>query len=266
MSQQFVTFVPPPGPGALPAPPPPPVPPVPPAFADALAVRRAVFVDEQRCALANEQDADDARSCHWVAYASVARRPQGAAPADAAAVGEDRTVDGSADGPPAATQVPAATIRLVPPPHAPHPLPGSVDNEPSALERTAGARPTAWHDGREAYVKLGRLATLARFRGLGLGRLLVAAALAWAAAHAEALRGGPAGAVAREREREREVAEGLAGGGRETEWRGLVMVHAQRDVVPFYERLGFEVDPELGEWWEEHILHVGMWRRIALEK
>ena len=265
MSQQFITFVPPPGPGALPSPPPPPFPPVPSAFHDALTVRRAVFVDEQRCALENEQDADDARSCHWVAYASVSRRNRGASNQPSSAGASATGASGSPD-PPSATQVPAATIRLVPPPHAPHPLPGSVDSDPPAPDGPDGLQPTAWHDGREAYVKLGRLATVRAFRGLGLGRLLVSAALEWAAAHREALRGGPAGALEREREREREVAAGVMGWGREREWRGLVMVHAQKDVVPFYESCGFAVDPELGEWWEEHILHVAMWRRIALEK
>ena len=45
---------------------------VPKAFLDAMSVREAVFVTEQGVPLANEFDADDARSCHWVVYASVA--------------------------------------------------------------------------------------------------------------------------------------------------------------------------------------------------
>lgn len=50
-------------------------------------------------------------------------------------------------------------------------------------------------------------------------------------------------------------------------WNGLVCVHAQKQVVPFWEKFGFKVDDEMGEWWEEGIPHVGMFNRLEdLEK
>ena len=186
-------------------------------------------------------------------------------------------------------KLPIATIRLVPPPHAPHPKPGSVDgvggawpasssHASSAMDHArnghmARDRVTSLHDGRESYVKLGRLATLKEYRGLGLGRRMVTATLDWASRNAEAIRAAGRGAdwesgrarkgsvegegVARERERE-------MGKGEEEEWRGLVLVHAQKGVEHFYRLLGFEKDEELGEWVEEGMDHLAMWKRVDL--
>ena len=123
---------------------------------------------------------------------------------------------------------------------------------------------TAVHDGHEPYVKLGRLATLEEYRGLGLGKLLVTTALEWAARNAEVLRpkvsegegvGLEGEGVAKER-------EGVV---REEGWKGLVLVHAQKGVQGFWRGVGFERDEGLGEWVEEEIVHVGMWRRVRLE-
>lgn len=108
------------------------------------------------------------------------------------------------------------------------------------------------HDGKEPFVKLGRLATLKKYRGLGLGRLLVNTAVEWAAKNKGAIREGK-GAV--QVEREKSVV---------AEWNGLVLVHAQRDVEKFYRSLGFVTDEGLGEWVEEGIQHVGMWRRLEV--
>ncbi|GAB7345261.1 hypothetical protein MBLNU457_3627t2 [Dothideomycetes sp. NU457] len=44
---------------------------IPEVFRDAMSVREQVYVEEQRIPLENEFDTDDARSWHWVAYASV---------------------------------------------------------------------------------------------------------------------------------------------------------------------------------------------------
>lgn len=44
---------------------------IPQGFIDAMIVREQVFVKEQKVPLENEFDEDDARSYHWVAYASV---------------------------------------------------------------------------------------------------------------------------------------------------------------------------------------------------
>lgn len=131
-------------------------------------------------------------------------------------------------------------------------------------------RPTAMHDGHEPYVKLGRLATLSEYRGLGLGRLLVNTAVDWASRHADQVRAG--GQLVRKvgGEGELDVPE-LEGVARERasvekgeEWKGLVLVHAQRGVTRFWERLGFVRDEGLGVWVEEGIEHVGMWRRVGV--
>lgn len=214
-----------------------------------MSIRETVFVHGQSVPLENELDADDPRSWHWVVYASVGA-PKGG-------VSEPRRGSGSG-------RVPVGTLRLVPPPHPPHPDEGgryAIDNTADAAPGGAGAsaaaergenRKTGVHDGVEAYVKLGRLATLEEYRGLGLGRLLVNTALEWVQRHAEEVSQGSADAVERERE------------GAEERWRGLVLVHAQVGVQGFWKGLGFVRDEGLGEWWEEGIRHVGMWRRLEV--
>jgi len=172
-----------------------------------------------------------------------------------------------------------ATVRLVPPPHEKHPKPGSVDgvggewpddSKGGAKEVAGRDRPTAMHDGREPYIKLGRLATLSDYRGLGLGRLLVNTALDWASHHADQFRVG--GQLVRRvsEDVELDVPE-LEGVARERasvdkgeEWKGLVLVHAQRGVTRFWEGMGFVRDEGLGVWVEEGIEHVGMWRRMGV--
>lgn len=149
---------------------------IPRAFCDAMAVREAVFVGEQAVPLEYEHDADDARSCHWVVYAPAAPL----APETAAAV----------------ASVPVGTLRIVPYPQPPHPVPGGryVDNElveASAAAAAAEAESTQWrllpgvdrattfHDGREPYVKVGRLAVLSQYRGRGLAGQLWRATRQW---------------------------------------------------------------------------------------
>ena len=157
-------------------------------FLDAMDVRIEVFCDEQNCALEPELDEDDPRSWHWVAY--------------------DLTEAGR--------RKPVSVIRIVPPPHGPHPN-GFSD-----------------HD-EEPYMKLGRVATIARYRGQGLSRLLTEAAFRWLAAY------------------KNEIAVG---------YNGLVLCHAQVAVEKMYARLGFVTDEKLGRWEEEGIEHLGMWKRI----
>lgn len=217
-----------------------------------MSIRETVFVHEQTVPLANELDADDPRSWHWVVYASVG------APKGPPSHPSDRR--GSTSG-----RVPVGTLRLVPPPHPPHPDAGghyAIDNKADAGPGGRGAsaatergenRATRLHDGKEAYVKLGRLATLRDYRGLGLGRLLVNTALEWVQRHAEEVGRGSGDAVERERE------------GGEERWRGLVLVHAQVGVQGFWSGMGFVRDEGLGEWWEEGIQHVGMWRRLVVK-
>ena len=97
-----------------------------------MAIRVAVFCEEQHCALDAELDVDDGRSWHWVLYETHEDQPS----------------------------APVSVIRIVPPPHEPHPN-GFVDVD------------------EEPYCKLGRVATLKRARGRGLSRMLVDEACKW---------------------------------------------------------------------------------------
>ena len=119
------------------------------------------------------------------------------------------------------------------------------------------------HDGKEPYIKLGRFATLPPFRGQGLGSLLIQKAVEWAQAHPDATRFGWAvepdrGGVARD-----PITEPAPPA--ETDWRGLLLVHAQTQAVPFYVKNGFRLDEELGVWVEENVEHKAMWRRVEVE-
>ena len=260
MSTQFVTLVPPPGPVVYSYPisgnnePLPNS--IPTEFLDAMVVRKHVFVEEQKCRLENEIDDDDARSWHWVVYASVSTAksvPSGNEEKKMlASAGSEFERRKSLGG-----QVPVGTIRLVPPPHTLHPAPGSVDGIGGAKVKTMedGDQKTAMHDGKEIYVKLGRLATVKSYRGLGLGRLLTNAAVDWAAKNKKVLDALPNNPVGRETAKKNNL-----------EWKGLMLVHSQVSAIKFYESVGFVQDKELGIWIEEGIEHVGMWRRLDVGK
>jgi predicted GNAT family N-acyltransferase len=184
--------------------------PIPQLFYDALAVRDAVFIVEQKCSAEKEIDAEDEISWHWVIYAE----PSG---------GEE--------------EVPAATIRLVPAQaHA-----DADDAKPVDGPNYKGS--TAW-DHNEPYVMIGRVATVKEFRGRGYGRVLVEKAL-WTA-------GNNAGSMLEDE--------------RLTEWKGLVLAHAQKWVEKWYHSLGFVTDKGMGTWWEEGIKHVAMWKRVDVKK
>ncbi|KAJ5970106.1 Acyl-CoA N-acyltransferase [Penicillium vulpinum] len=107
----------------------------------------------------------------------------------------------------------------------------------------------------EPCIKLTRVAIMPSFRGLGLGRRLVEIALEWAAVHAADVDEAAAQIAAR---RESPVTP--------IPWRGLVLVHAQVDVVGMYAGFEFETDQSLGRWDEEGIEYVGMFQRVVLNK
>ncbi|RDW94464.1 acyl-CoA N-acyltransferase (Nat)-1 [Coleophoma crateriformis] len=225
---------------------------IPKVFKDAMEVREKVFVEEQGVQLSNEFDSDDARSCHWVIYASVNTPTQ---PQQTDAEGKITQRKQSIT-----ETVPIGTIRLVPFPHEPHPEPGSVytfDATTSSVPKFTIDRPTTYHDGKEPYLKLGRLAVIPEFRGHKLAGLLVNAAVAWAQQNPTAFN--PS------------VAEvGMDQLGAETigdipVWKGLICAHAQEQVVKVWERWGFNVDEGMGTWYEEGIKHVGMFQRLKFE-
>ncbi|KAH7320115.1 acyl-CoA N-acyltransferase [Stachybotrys elegans] len=236
---------------------------VPQTFLDAMEVRNNVFVQEQKVPAENEFDADDSRSCHWVIYASVNKT-------DEAEVRDD---DGNVLQPRKSStrSTPIGTVRIVPFPHAPHPQRGGhywnnilTDAEGKSLEPSDGVsdvtfatdRATTFHDGREPYVKVGRLAVVKEFRKHGIARLLVGTALAW-------LKENPSyfdpsitelGLEQMGASSEKEVPK----------WNGLVCAHAQEAVAGAWQKMGFQVDEGMGTWWEEGMAHIGMFQRLDI--
>lgn len=237
---------------------------IPATFTEAMSIREAVYVDEQEIPLENEFDFDDARSWHWVVYASVgqsssnpSRRPSNPPPTD------PKAKRGST-----ASRTAVGTIRLVPPPHPPHPHANSehkIDNieneEKVPLHRDAKNKgpKSGFNPHNEPYIKLGRLAVLPEFRGLGLAKLLVDTALGWASKSALQILP-PPNPMAREQAR----IDGLDTSNEA--WKGLILVHAQKTVIKVWAMHGFKVDEALGEWLEEGIPHVAMWRKIKLKE
>ncbi|KAI1083771.1 hypothetical protein F5B20DRAFT_349207 [Whalleya microplaca] len=261
---------------------------IPQVFLDAMSVREAVFVAEQGVPLPNEQDADDARSCHWVMYASVNRvveaeerdRPTG----DVVRPRRSET-----------RSMPIGTLRIVPFPHPPHPAEGGryegnvlqedkegegqavVDGKgkaagerrPSTLtlveeERQNSTLPfgvdraTTYHDGREPYVKLGRLAVIKEFRGHKIALQLWRAAKKW-------LEDNPTffNPSVTELGMDQLKVNSTAD---IPKFNGLVCCHAQEQIVKVYERWGFKVDEGMGRWFEEGIPHVGMFQRLEVKQ
>ncbi|KAK2027418.1 acetyltransferase [Colletotrichum zoysiae] len=260
---------------------------IPKEFCDAMEVREAVFVNEQKVPVENEFDADDSRACHWVAYASVNK------------VVEKEVLDAAGNivkpRRSSTRSTPIGTIRLVPFPHAPHPKNGGVywdgelKEDPEAAgpsDKTATTieepqmgtaaehvgeerrvsvtkvsvpdRATKLHDGKEPYVKLGRLAVVPEFRGHRIARLLVTTALSWLRAHP-----GYFNPSIKEMGLEQ---MGAASAEEVPKWRGLVCVHAQAAVVAAWEKFGFQVDEGMGTWWEEGIEHKGMFLRLDFDE
>jgi predicted GNAT family N-acyltransferase len=163
------------------------------------------------------------------------------------------------------TSKPIGTIRLVPFPHPPHPEPGS-SYAADALETASPSnspayivdRATTFHDGKEPYIKLGRLAIVKDFRGSGIAKLLVSAAMTWAQQNPsyfnpsiKTMGTEKMGALLWD-----EIPV----------WKGLICVHAQEQVEKVWARWGFKVDDGMGTWIEEGIKHVGMFQRLNLEK
>ncbi|CAJ2511779.1 Uu.00g074040.m01.CDS01 [Anthostomella pinea] len=244
---------------------------IPPLFIDAMEVRETVFVTEQQWPLECEHDADDARSCHWVTYASVNRTTR-------AEVRDPTTNEVTQPRQSETRSMPIGTLRIVPFPHPPHPPPGGryVDGElqqeaddevhaSPADERRENAdmpfgndRATTFHDGREPYVGVGRVAVVPEFRGHRVADQLWAAAKRW-------LEENPAyfnpsvSSLGMDR-LEAAAATDIP------KWNGLVCTHAQEAVVKVYQRWGFQVDEGMGKWTEQGIPHVGMFMRLQVKE
>lgn len=96
---------------------------------------------------------------------------------------------------------------------------------------------------------------------MGLSGLLLNAALDYATKHPWEIMP-PLSPTATEQRRIEfgSVGEEAAG------WNGLVLVHAQSGIEKLWRSWGFTRDLTMGEWDEEGIMHVGMWKRIRVEK
>ncbi|KAK8093751.1 acyl-CoA N-acyltransferase [Apiospora hydei] len=215
--------------------------PVPKVFRDAMSVREAVFVDEQRMPLEFEYDNDDPRSCHWVVYASVSKVVElEQVDPDSGLILRPRRSE--------THTLPIGTMRIVPFPHPPHPQPDGW-YEDYKLDRA-----TTFHDGQEPYVKVGRLAVLPAYRGRHMAGQLWVAARRWLETHPRYFDPSVTekGMDALNAEQASEIPH----------WGGLVCAHAQEAVIKTYERWGFKVDEGMGRWYEEGVPHVGMFLRL----
>jgi predicted GNAT family N-acyltransferase len=222
---------------------------IPQLFKDAMSVREAVYVEEQGVPLANELDDDDARSWHWIVYASVGTTSTSSSsrspPKSHTWHKRRASKEGQEDADRrrssvTASRVPVGTIRLIPPPHPPNPY---ITHDPSPTATAVAAHdphpdadpPAPAPLPTEPFVKLGRLATLPAYRKLGLSQLLINAA--------QVLR--PPSPATLEAAR-------LEGREEEERWRGLAMVHAQISVEGLWAKFGFREElkgvPKEGRW------------------
>lgn len=242
---------------------------VPSIFLEAMSVRELVFVQEQKVLLENEFDTDDARSWHWVTYVSVGSSSKSSVDKSPALILPPSPRDKSAKrNSSTAHRLAVGTVRLVPPPHPPHPTPGTTHsiNLAATIPLSESRRDSATNNAHEPYVKLGRLAILAPYRKLGLARLLVEGCLEWAAAHPEEIvPSARASSIERQAAQadDDESARALTANGA---WKGLVLVHAQKHLEFLYARWSFVKDDTLGTWFEEGIEHIGMWRRLSIKE
>lgn len=236
---------------------------IPRVFVDVMELREGLWSKEQRQSFENQIDADDARSCHWVVYASVNETVEP----------EVRDEDGNVMRPrkSCTRNTPAGAIRLVPFPHGPLPKAGGrydngqlideKDGKPSEASSTGSAasmdRPTTFYDGREPYVKLGRLIVAKEFRGFGLSGLLVHTVLSW-------LKAKPAffdPSIT-------ELGFEQIGASNETEmakWGGLICVHAAENAAGSWKKWLFDLDPEMGKWWDNGVPTVALFKRLQLK-
>ncbi|KAI1173199.1 acetyltransferase [Nemania sp. FL0916] len=271
-------------------------------FKDAMSVREAVFVGEQNCPLEVEYDVDDARSCHWVMYASV----------KTTTVPEERDPETNVIIQPRQSEtksLPIGTIRIVPFPHPPHPPEGAryiggilqPDGPGDSSKKDAniganGANSGSFQSqiGDEKKPELSRNRSLSHadqkrlYETLPFGpdrptdlhdgkepyvKLSRVAVLSGFRGHQVSAK---LWNVAKKWmvENPTYFNPSVAMLGMERmkaktvddipRWNGLVCVHAQEQVAKIYERWGFKVDKGMGKFYEEGIPHVGMFQRLEL--
>ncbi|KAF2663910.1 hypothetical protein BT63DRAFT_114550 [Microthyrium microscopicum] len=254
---------------------------VPQEFIDIMTIREKVFVEEQGVPLENEMDDEDAHCWHFLIYVSVgAPKGQSAevqrgfnAPSDTNSVLQTpvssepapRRVSASdvqkrrARATSTATRAPAGTIRLIPPKYRdPNSRrKGSEAARTSSVSSSGAVIPHPTTD--EPYVKLGRLAVLKEFRGMNLSKLITNVALQAARQNAHVMQ--PRVDTVEEESLRISGVKPLK------PWNGLVYVHAQKDrTLDLWRKWGFKIDEQMGEWDEEGMMHVGMWKQLDIEQ
>jgi predicted GNAT family N-acyltransferase len=244
---------------------------IPKAFVDAMEVREQVFVQEQSVPIENEFDDDDPRACHWIVYASVNTIQEAEVRDEDGKVVQQRRSS--------TRSTPIGTVRIVPFPHEPHPVPeGQYWNgvlksvgEEKVLGQPltdapesgilAGQKPqdraTTFHDGKEPYLKIGRLAVVKEFRGHMIAKLLATTVLSWLKSNPSFFDPSVAGVGLAQL--------GVSDTADIPRWTGLLCAHSQEAAVGFWAKYGFQVDEGMGKWWEEAIPHVGMFQRLHVE-
>lgn len=210
-------------------------------FIDAMTVREEVFVKEQGVPLENELDDDDANCIHIVLYADRDHNSAGMTPKAMDLVSID-------NGP----RQPVGTIRIIP---AQDELHTQFDKHRhiDGTAYTGNVQSSVYHGG-ESFILLGRLAVRSSQRGRRFADALVNAAMNHAATNPQKVFSAVSQAIAHDDTIPSQPAP----------WRGLVQIHAQKQVQKFWAKFGFETDEGLGTWDEEGIDHVAMWSRIAL--
>ncbi|KAF2744006.1 hypothetical protein M011DRAFT_409358 [Sporormia fimetaria CBS 119925] len=232
---------------------------IPQIFKDAMSVRENVF-GEQSVPLDAEFDEDDARSWHWVVYASVASTSR--QNTDNAEINAQDTRRSSSA---TAQRLPVGTIRLVPPPHGPNKYVHG-DKHPDAEPPAFVTDSVAKRHPNEPYIKLGRLAVLSDYRRMGLSNLLIKRCLDHTTQNPGLVCPPPSPTKL-----EKAIQQGHADANC-IHFRGLAMVHAQVSVMRLWKKHGFAEELYDGDgnveiskeehWMEEGIEHVGMWRRL----
>lgn len=244
---------------------------IPQVFHDAMSVREEVY-GEQGIPLEAEFDEDDARSWHWVVYASVASTAS-PPPKDLRTDTPTDSADDTRRASAAASRLPVGTIRMIPAPHGPNKyLEKEGSDKHTDADPPREVEQQSWAESKhpsEPYVKLGRLAVLAPYRKLGLAKLLINTAMEYAAKHPDDIYEPPSPTTTEKANLLGIPPQDVAS------WNGLVMIHAQANLKHLWERYGFteELLDDKGEveiskephWVEEGIEHIGMWRRLQVE-
>lgn len=223
---------------------------LPQTFQDIMSIREEVS-GEQKTPWETDFDDDDARSWHWVSYASIAVTSSSPSPPSLRPTRPDSKAEEERRSSATAQSLGVCTVRLVPPPHQP-----STHNPNLQLPA-------------EPYIQLGRLTVRKEFAEFGLCNPVIDAALKWAAKNPDTITPPPPPTTL-------EFATQLGATDPDLEmWKGLTLVITEVKHKGRWETHGFseELLNENGKveiaaqppWKEDGIEHVAMWKRIRLD-